>query len=76
MIPGYFSRLLNSVLAACVICLNCYYSPILFLREKIWAHATTTRPVVKDQAKNETQVTKSKIEKNIVKSADNWKKIT
>ena len=35
MIPGYFSRLLNSVLAASVICLNCYYSLKLFLRQKI-----------------------------------------
>ena len=55
MIRGYFSRLPNPVLAACVICLNCYYSPKLFLRQKIWAHAT---PVVKYQAKKETQVTK------------------
>ena len=45
MIPGYFSRLLNLVLAACVIYLNCYYSPELFLRQNIWAHATTSSQI-------------------------------
>ena len=57
MIPGYFPRLLNSVLAACVICLNCYYSPKLFLREK-FGHMQP--PVVKYQAKKETQMTMNK----------------
>ena len=42
MIPGYFSMLLNYVLASCVICLNCYYSPKLFLSEKIWAQVATS----------------------------------
>ena len=46
MIPGYFSRLLNSVLAACAICLNCYCPPKLFLRQKI-----RVPPVVKYQTK-------------------------
>ena len=76
MIPGYFSRLVNSVLAACVICLNCYYSPKLSLRQKIWA--CMQPPVVKYQAKRETQVTKNKFCKmysDIEKKVDNWNKI-
>ena len=49
MIPGYFSRKSNSAQivrnSACVIFLNFYYSPELFLRQKIWAHATTNSQI-------------------------------
>ena len=57
MILSYFSRLLNSVLAACVICLNCYYSPKLFYIKR-FGHMQP--PVVKYQAEKETQVRKNK----------------
>ena len=39
MTPGFFSRLLNSVLTAYVICLNCYYSSILFLHTVFYTQA-------------------------------------
>ena len=48
----------NSVLAACVICPNCYYSPKLFLCQKIKIYGHM-QPPVKYQAKKETQVTKN-----------------
>ena len=46
MIPGYFSMFLNSVSTACG-GLICYYmySPKLFLRQKIWAHATKSSKI-------------------------------
>ena len=71
MIPGYFSGLLNSVLAACVICLNCYYSPTCFYVKR-FGHMQP--PVVKYQAKKETEVAKNKFCKtysDIEKNADN-----
>ena len=42
--------MLNSVLAACVIYLNCYHLPELFLYVKRFGHIYMQPPVVKYQA--------------------------
>ena len=70
---------LNSVLAACVIYLNCYHLPKLFLYVKRFGHIYMQPPVVKYQvilerntcAKNEFCKMYTDIEKN----GDNWSKI-